>query len=108
MAANVTIAGNWIGPNSIDGVSANGANTTIGGTNTLDATNPCSGDCNLIKGNAHYGLYLNSSGTVSGNFIGIDALGSVATSATANGTGVVVTQGAWTIGGTVPRVRGIW
>ena len=117
LAADVTVAGSWIGPNTRDGVSANGANTTIGGTNTLDPTSPCSGDCNLIRGNARRGLYLNSSGTVSGNFIGIDALGSVATAATANGTGVVVTQGDWTIGGTTPgrgnvvsgnTGRGLW
>ena len=100
LAANVTIAGNWIGPNARDGVSADGANATIGGINTLDPTGPCSGDCNLIRGNANRGLYLNSSGTVSGNFIGIDASGRVATAATANGTGIVVTQGDWTIGGT--------
>lgn len=100
LAANVTIAGNWIGPNSRDGISVNGANTTVGGTNTLEAANPCSGDCNLIKGNARYGLYLNSSGIVAGNFIGTDAMGQVATGSTANGTGIVVTQGTWSIGGT--------
>ncbi|HEX4982092.1 MAG TPA: S-layer homology domain-containing protein, partial [Ilumatobacteraceae bacterium] len=95
-ASNVTVAGNVVGPNSSYGIYSHATSVTIGGANGITLGGPCTGDCNRVSGNTSYGLYLSSSGTVKGNFIGTNAAG---TAASPNGTGVVVSSGTWTFGG---------
>jgi CSLREA domain-containing protein len=95
-AASVTIAGNVVGPNVSYGIFSTGASVTIGGPNGITLNGPCTGDCNLVSGNTTIGVYVATSGTIKGNFIGTNAAG---TAAVPNGTGIDVISGTWTIGG---------
>ena len=99
-ADNVTIVSNVL--RSISG-GANVSNLKIGGSNPGPG---CSGECNLINGNTNGdGIYFGSAGgTIKGNFIGVDASGSAAAP---NRTGILVTSGAFTIGGTTPEERNV-
>ncbi|MBC8422445.1 MAG: VCBS repeat-containing protein, partial [Chloroflexi bacterium] len=90
-----TVSGNYIGtdatgtlalPNSNNGVSISDGSSynLIGGSNATPGT-ACSGECNLISGNGDpwgYGVSIAGGGTdnntVSGNYIGTDASGTVA------------------------------
>jgi hypothetical protein len=93
----VTITGSVAGPNANYGIVAHAVGVHIGGTAGITTGGPCSGDCNLVSGNGGSGLYLSSSGTVEGNFIGTTRNGATAN---ANGMGILVSSGTWTIGGT--------
>src|SRR4051812_24027803 len=71
-AANLTVAGNVLGPNSQDGLYVSSGIATVGGSNS-GSPNPCSDDCNVISGNVAVGIYwASATGTISGNFIGLD------------------------------------
>jgi hypothetical protein len=83
-ATQNTVAGNDIGVTSTGAALRNTGNgitirtratkNTIGGTRVTSAGTACADVCNLISGNAGYGLELTGTGTVSntvvGNFIG--------------------------------------
>jgi hypothetical protein len=84
---NFALTGSYIGTN-IDGTAASGnagfgvqmtaPNATIEG---LTDGGPCTGDCNLISGNAKTGVFFDSgatSGFLRGSFIGTDASGTIA------------------------------
>ncbi len=93
--SGVSVTGNILGPNTSYGVYAPSGGV-IGGTTGVTPGGPCTGDCNLISGNGYSALYLASGGTVQGNFIGNTADG---LAPNANHHGIVVSSGAWTIGG---------
>jgi len=95
-ASGVTITGSVLGPNTSYGIDAHGGTIQIGGTTGTTPGGPCTGNCNLVIGNAS-GLHLAGSGTVQGNYVGTTANGGAAN---ANGDGIVVSSGDWTIGGT--------
>jgi CSLREA domain-containing protein len=101
-ADNVTIVGNVL--SSVNG-GGNVSNLRIGGSNPR-TPEPCSGECNLIIGNANGdGIYFGSTdGTIKGNFIGVDASGNAAAP---NRTGILITSGAFTIGGTTADERNV-
>ena len=72
-----------------------GSHNTIGGSNA-SAGGACTGECNLISGNGSSGVWIEGSdtmsNTVSGNYIGTDASGTLALP---NGdNGVAISQGA--------------
>jgi CSLREA domain-containing protein len=94
---NVTLAGSIIGPNSDSGIMAFTSVVHIGGTAGTTQGGPCTGDCNLVSGNAKQGLYIAGGGVVEGNFIGTTAAG---TASSANGSGITVSSGTWLLGGT--------
>lgn len=106
-ADDVTITGNYIGTDSTGTQDMGGftgiyvesaARTTIGGTNGVSES-ACTGDCNLMSGH-YYGVRLKSTvdSAVLGNFVGTNALGTVAIP---NNQGVEVASGMALIGGTV-------
>jgi titin len=99
---DTVIAGNVIGPNSSDAIYAP-SGATIGGTNT-GAPNGCAGDCNVISGNSGAGIYGAGGGTIKGNFFGLDAAG---TAALPNQQGILISSGAWTIGGPTAGERNV-
>jgi CSLREA domain-containing protein len=94
-ADNTTIKRSVIGPNGT-GIEVTSPGAIIGGTNGVTVGGPCTGDCNLISGNSYAGLYLASGGAVVGDFIGTTKDG---LAADANGMGIIVSSGTWTIGG---------
>jgi hypothetical protein len=84
-----SISGNYIGmdasgtftiPNGYYGINIESSYNTVGGINATPG-GACSGACNLISGNC-YGLQIVGSGavsnTVTGNYVGTDATGTVA------------------------------
>ncbi len=120
-ASQNTISGNYIGTD-VSGTKAlsntsvgvqighESRNNVIGGDNGTPGST-CSGECNLVSGNAQSGLGLSDSNSdynlVTGNYIGTDASGTVAIP---NGdTGVVIYGGANhnTIGGDAPVERNV-
>jgi len=104
VSAGVTITGSIVGPNSGNGIYATGGGVQIGGTTGVTLGGPCTGDCNLVSGNGNAGLYLAAGGTVQGNFIGTTASG---TAANGNNQGILVSSGAWTIGGASVAARNV-
>jgi hypothetical protein len=114
-ASNVLIKGLQILNFPSDGiVLQNGAsNNTIGGTNATPG-GACSGDCNLISGNGTEGgsAGVNIQGsdtmnnTVSGNYIGTDASGTLALGNIRRG--VMISDAQWNIiGGDTPGERNL-
>jgi CSLREA domain-containing protein len=107
ISSSLTVTGSIIGPNSSKGIwlEGNGGTATIGGTTGV-STNACTGDCNLISGNASAGiLSAGNTLTVKGNWFGVDATG---TSAVANGEALEMNGVATaTIGGTTAAERNI-
>ncbi len=101
--SGVTVAGSIIGPNTSRGIYAPGGGQ-IGGTTGVTPGGPCTGDCNVISGNGSSALYLATGGTVQGNFIGTTPDG---LAANANGHGIVVSSGTWTIGGASAGARNL-
>jgi len=116
-----TVSGNRIGtdgtgtaavPNGDHGIAIqDGAQAnTIGGTSGVTPGGGCTGDCNLISGNAHVGVLISDTGTlnntVMGNLIGVDASGALPL---ANWYGVAIADGAQgnTIGGDEAAERNI-
>ena len=100
--ADMTIAGNVIGPNSDKGIWLTGGNVTIGGANPR-TPDVCSGSCNRISGNTNFGIYGDMNGSITGNLIGLDAAG---TSAQTNGHGID-SGGSVTIGGATADLRNV-
>jgi CSLREA domain-containing protein len=103
-SATATIVGNVISGNNI-GIFGTSSSLTIGGVNAATATEKCGGDCNLVTGNSA-GMYLElmQSYSVKGNFIGVNALGAAAQ---ANNTGIFVSAGVGSIGGSAPGERNV-
>jgi parallel beta-helix repeat protein len=115
----ITVSGNYIGTDASGtaaignfgaGVGVSGDNNLIGGVNTTPGSG-CGGACNLISGNTMVGVDLNGStgNTVSGNFVGTDAGGTLAVPNGTDGDGVYVHGGATynTIGGDTPGERNL-
>jgi hypothetical protein len=100
--AGVTVKGSVIGPNIGYGILSTTTGLIVGGVNS-GTPDPCSGDCNIISGNGAAGV----SGlgvTIKGNFIGVDATGTVAWP---NDSGVFVSGGDWTVGGPAAGERNV-
>ena len=108
-AANITIAGNWIGSdgtgdsnqgNTNNGIQVQGINAIIGGTGLYDS--------NVINNNGNEGINITSSATgtmIQGNIIGLEADGT-----TGGGNldvGIAVFSDGNTIGGTTVAARNI-
>jgi hypothetical protein len=111
-----TLSGNFIGTN-IDGTAAasnahNGVFIGDGpGYNVIGGVNAspgglCSGECNLISGNALDGVAILEGGimsnTVSGNFIGTNISGTVAVPNAGNGVSIAEGEQYTVIGGDTP------
>jgi CSLREA domain-containing protein len=120
-AGTTRIRGNYIGtdssgsvalPNSSHGVQLNQANGTLGGSVGVTVGGACTGDCNLVSGNAAEGVVTQGNGIiVEGNYIGTDATGRYAI---ANGTlgatigGVRISSGDFVrIGGSSSAQRNV-
>ena len=104
--AGTTIIGNVIGPNSDAGilVGIGNSNLQLGGTADPTPGDTCDGDCNLISGNGRVGVEAYGGGTIEGNFFGTDKAGDTAN---ANGVGLLIGGGDWTIGGHVIEARNL-
>ncbi len=90
-AMSNTISGNYIGvdaiglnvlPNGEHGILIyDGASHNVIGGSNASPSGACSGECNLVSGNDGIGVFIYGSGTtsntVSGNFIGTDASGTI-------------------------------
>ena len=114
------ILGNYIGtdkngtsavPNQSIGIRINVANNVIGGTSGTTPGGSCTGVCNLISGNAVWGIHiynidgLATGNTLQGNFIGTDVTG---TQAIGNFLGVYYLEAAGNpIGGSTPEARNL-
>jgi CSLREA domain-containing protein len=107
ISIGLTVTGSLIGPNTSKGIwlESNGSSATIGGTNGVSA-NQCTGDCNLISGNASAGILATGENlTIKGNWFGVDATGM---SAVPNGEALELNGGGTaTIGGPTAAERNI-
>src|SRR5207253_8216973 len=96
--SNNLIQGDFIGTNaagtaavgnSLDGVAIIGPNNTVGGTDGISYSGPCTGACNVVSGNGANGVQISSSAAtgnlVQGDFIGVDVTGTVGVGNAANG-----------------------
>ncbi len=97
-AAGVKLFGNTVGPNSDAGILANnGATDLVVGSNlNVTSGQDCNDDCNLVIGNTRVGIEAHGGGEIIGNYIGTTKSG---LAANANGIGVIVGDGTWTVGG---------
>jgi CSLREA domain-containing protein len=100
--ADMTIAGNVIGPNNQKGIYVHNGTVTIGGSNS-GSPSFCSDACNRISGNTDTGIWGSMNGVITGNVIGLDSAG---TAAQANGHGIDV-GGNITIGGATAALRNV-
>ena len=135
--SGLIVQGNFIGttadglarlPNNNGGVSANGPNTTIGGSAGTTPGGACTGACNLISGNFGTGVSLGNSfennstspflGTlfasatnsvIEGNYIGVDVNGNAPAAGTMGNSsqGVFVSAPGAQIGGGSPQSRNV-
>jgi hypothetical protein len=115
---NTTVIGNFVGTTAAGtGADANGIGIVVVGANNIigsaTGTTPgagCTGACNLISGNTHYGVDLSGAGAtgnqILGSYVGTDAVG---TGPVANGASGVHVNGAPanTIGGTTIGARNV-
>ena len=116
-ATGAVVGGNFIGTdvtgtaaipnNALDGVRDRGTGNRIGGTNGTTPGGSCTGDCNLISGNAVRGVKVDppaSNAIIRGNFIGTDVTG---TMAVANQLGMETFPATVTIGGSTAEARNV-
>ncbi len=118
-ATGAVVRGNFIGTNvtgtaaipnnALEGVRNRGDGNSIGGTNGTTPGGSCTGDCNLISGNATRGIRVDlpaSNSTIRGNFIGTDVTG---TMTVGNSLGIetypTLVIGGTSAGGAQPRLR---
>jgi hypothetical protein len=97
-AAGVKLYANKVGPNSDAGILANNGATslTVGSNLNVTSGDECNDDCNLVSGNTRVGIEAHGGGDIVGNFVGTSKAGLVAD---ANGVGLIVADGTWTVGG---------
>lgn len=110
------VSGNFIGTdvtgtaaipnNALEGVRNRGDGNRIGGTDGTSPGGACTGECNLISGNATRGIRVDapaSDTVIAGNFIGTDVTG---TEAVGNDLGIE-TYPTLLIGGTTAATRNV-
>jgi CSLREA domain-containing protein len=115
-ATGAVVSGNFIGTdvmgtaaipnNALEGVRNRGDGNRIGGTDGTSPGGSCTGECNLISGNATRGIRVDepaSDTAILGNFIGTDVTG---TEAVGNSLGIE-TYPTLLIGGTTAATRNI-
>jgi hypothetical protein len=109
---NDAILGNFVGTdesgrsalgNGRGGIRGGGK---IGGSDRTSPTGACSGDCNLVSGNAGPGILPGDAALVQGNFVGTDAAGTAALANRAAGISIQKSVRV-TVGGNSPAVRNL-
>ena len=116
-SSGAVVRGNFIGTdvtgtaaipnNALEGVRNRGTGNGIGGTNGTTPGESCTGDCNLISGNAVRGIIVDppaSNASIRGNFVGTDVTG---TMAVGNSLGIETYPATVTIGGTTAAARNV-
>ena len=105
--------------NNVQGIQVKGAGDTIGGVEGVTPGGTCTGECNLISGNAgnfdgagYGGIVVQpvATGTrIWGNFIGTDVTGTqhVGQGDSGFATGILIKAPGVTVGGTVPEMRNV-
>jgi CSLREA domain-containing protein len=108
--AGSVLISSYIGPDSTGmGAWGNGTGVTIGadtvrvgGTSGTTPGGSCTGECNLISGNDTFGISGEFPGTIQGNFIGTDVLGTGPVANNIGVGGVIVL-----VGGDTPAARNV-
>jgi CSLREA domain-containing protein len=102
--STLVVTGNVIDNNLLYGVRVASGSVTIGGSNS-GSPNPCSDDCNVITRNGQGISWESATGSITGNFIGVDSTG---TTAAANAGGIYINgASSLTIGGTTAAARNV-
>lgn len=111
-ANNITVSGNYIGLNAAGNAaianSNTGVNITAGSNNTIGGLT--SGERNVVSGNTNVGITLYQAGSnnsVLGNYVGLDAAGTVDIGNAFSGVIISSTTNSTTIGGSANGSRNI-